>query len=243
MRLHLDVDGLEFLHQGLVDVQTAGGIEDDDVAAVFLRELNCVAADLDGVFVFTLGVDGRVSLLAEGVQLIDGGGTLQIGGDEEGIFALGFEVLGEFPAGSGFAGALEATEHDDGRRGGDEEAAGGGGAGIAVFVEDDIFSHQLNESVVDNLDHLLAGLDGRENFGADGFLGDFGDEGVDDIEVDIGFEEGGADFLHGVAHVGFGDFSFAGEVAKEGAETFLEGVEHGNLTSSVKGLLKQLGVL
>jgi hypothetical protein len=227
MGLDLDVDGFEFVHQRLIDVEAAGGVEDDDVPAILLGELDGVAADLDGIFVFALGVDGGVGLLAEGVELVDGGGALQVGGDEEGVFAFGFEVKGELADGGGFSGTLEAAEHEDGGAGGNVEDARGGGDGVAVFIKLDIVAHEADELVVDDFDHLLAGLDGGEDFGTDGFLGDVGDKGVDDVVVDVGFEEGGADFLHGFADIGFGDFAFAGKVAEEGSEAVLKGFKHG----------------
>jgi hypothetical protein len=213
---------------------SAGGVEDDDVAAVLFGEVDGVAADLHGVFVVALGIDGHVGLLAEGVQLVDGGGALQVGGDEEGIFAFGFQVEGELAAGGGFAGALEAAHHEDGGAGGDEHDAWGGTgeahAAARCFAaglgDVGVGAHEADEFVVDDFDHLLARLDGGEHDGADGLFGDFCDELVDDVVVDVGFEEGGAHLFHGVADVGFGDFSLAGEVAEEGAEFILERVEH-----------------
>ncbi len=108
---------------------------------------------------------------------------------------------------------------------------GGRCGGVALFIELHIVAHEADEFIVDDLDHLLAGLYGGEHFGADGFLCDFGDEAVDDIIVDVGFEQGGADFLHCVADIGFGDFAFAGEVSEEGAESVLERIKHEGLAS------------
>ena len=63
-RLRLAANGGELLHQLLVDVQAAGGVEDDDVAAVGLRALDAVAHGLDRVGAL-LRVDRHVELRAE----------------------------------------------------------------------------------------------------------------------------------------------------------------------------------
>ena len=51
-------------------------------APSFLASLDGGLADGDGVFLRALGVDRDVELLAEHVQLVDGGGALQVGGDQ-----------------------------------------------------------------------------------------------------------------------------------------------------------------
>ncbi len=76
------VDALELLHQFVVDVQAAGGIEDDDRDAFFPGLLHGVVADDDGVGGAALGIDGEPELFADDVQLVDGGGALQVGGHQ-----------------------------------------------------------------------------------------------------------------------------------------------------------------
>src|SRR5262249_58676411 len=76
----------QLVHRHLVDVQTAGGVEDDRVEEVFFRVLDGVAADYDRV-AGDFAVDGDVKLFAEHLELIDRGGALQIGGDEGGLAA------------------------------------------------------------------------------------------------------------------------------------------------------------
>src|SRR6185295_1872310 len=116
----------ELGHQRLINMQAAGGVEDDDVASVLFGEVYGVATDLHGVFVLAFGIDRDAYLLGEGGELVDGGGALQVGGNQQGIFAFAFEPEGEFAAGSGFAGALEAAHHEDGGSGLDEHDARGG---------------------------------------------------------------------------------------------------------------------
>ena len=45
----------------------------------------------------------------------DGGGAIEVAGDEQRAAALLFEPVGEFGGGGGFAGAVEAADEDVGR--------------------------------------------------------------------------------------------------------------------------------
>ena len=69
---------------------------------------------------------------------------------------------------------------------------------------------------------------------ADGPLADAGDEVLDDLEVDVGLEQGEADLAHGGIDVGLADPAAAGQVAERLAQPLAEGVEHGPGTDSVK---------
>ena len=50
------------------------------------------------------------------LQLLDGGGTLQVGGDQHGLAAmLVAEQQRQLAGGGRFAAALQAAQHEDGR--------------------------------------------------------------------------------------------------------------------------------
>ena len=59
--------------------------------------------------------DRDVDLLAEDLELLDGGGALHVGGDEQRLLALLLEQARELRAGRRLARALEADHHDAGR--------------------------------------------------------------------------------------------------------------------------------
>ena len=93
-RLRLVADARELVHQLLVDLQAAGGVDDHRVEALVARALEPAARRLDRV----LGVgavDGDLDLLAELLELVDRGGALQVGGDEAGLAALLAQVQRE----------------------------------------------------------------------------------------------------------------------------------------------------
>ena len=80
--LHELVDLLQFVHRHLGDVQPAGRVENDRVEQPLLGEADRIAADRHRVGV-RFAVDGNADLFAEHFQLFDGGGSLQVGGDEQ----------------------------------------------------------------------------------------------------------------------------------------------------------------
>ena len=60
-----------------------------------------------------LFVDRDVDLLAERLQLVDGGGAVDVGGDQQRIAALLAQVHGELAGVGRLAGALQADQHQD----------------------------------------------------------------------------------------------------------------------------------
>ena len=145
------VDALELVHQFVVDVQPAGGVEDDDVDAFFPGFLHSVVADDDRVGGAALGIDSEAELFADDVELVDGGGALQVGGDEQRLATLLLDHAAELAAGGGFAGALQAAHHED---------AGIAGLQVQRMVDR---AHQVDEFLVDDADELLRGIEGVEH--------------------------------------------------------------------------------
>ena len=94
-------------------------------------------------------------------------------------------------------------------------------------------AEEVDELVVDDLDDLLAGGQAREDVPADGLLADARDEVLDDLEVDVGFEQGEPDFAHRGIDVGLADPAAAGQVAEGRSQALAEGVEHGPIRTPV----------
>ena len=175
---HQAVDLLQLVHRHFVDVEPTGGVEDHRVEQRGLGVGDGVTADVYRRGRRRLAEDGHADLFAEDLDLIDGGGALHVGRDQQRLAAALAQHQGELAGRGGLTLALEAAEHQDGR---------------PVLGEGDIRidrSHQLNKFVVDNFDDLLAGVEGAEHLLADGSLRDLGDEVLGDGVVDVGFEEG-----------------------------------------------------
>ena len=83
--------GLDFyklLHQLLVDVQTARGIDKYHIVAVLLRVLNARLCNLNGGYLGTHTEHGHLHALADYLQLIYCRRSVNVAGYEQGIFTL-----------------------------------------------------------------------------------------------------------------------------------------------------------
>ena len=122
-------DGLHLAHQRVVDVETARGIEQDDVIGLQLGGLDRAPGDIDRL----LAGDDRervdVGLAPKHRQLLlrRRAGDVERGHQHALALALR-QALGELGGGGRLTGALEADHHDDGRRVDVEVQLGGFGA-------------------------------------------------------------------------------------------------------------------
>ncbi len=208
------VDRGDLGHQRLVDGQAAGGVEDDHVADLAPGRIHPAADDVHDRGADGRAVDRDVEALAQRLELVGGGGPIRIRGDEERAATELDDVPGELRARGGLARALEADHRDDSR--------------VARQVESPIAGRQeLDELVVDDLDHLLPRRQAVEDVVADRLLADAGDEILDHLEVDVRLEQREPDLAHGGVDVGFADPSAAGQAAEGLAQSIAEGVEHG----------------
>ncbi|HEY4956963.1 MAG TPA: hypothetical protein VII31_04050 [Caldimonas sp.] len=81
---------------------------------------------------------------------------------------------------------------------------------------------------MNDLDHLLAGVEAVEHLGADGALTDPSDEVLDDAEVDVGLEQCEADLAHRGVDICLCDAPAAAQPAKDAAQSFRKIIKHGN---------------
>ena len=86
---HCTGDQPDLLHHLGVDRESTGGVDDDDVATEALRLFDTLERGEDRVV--GVGVDGHIDLAAEGAELLDGGGALEVGTHEERLTALRLE--------------------------------------------------------------------------------------------------------------------------------------------------------
>ena len=213
-RLDRGVDGGDLGHQRLVEREPAGGVEDHDVADLALGRLDAAADDVDDRGPDGRAVDRDVEALAERLELVGGGRSVRVGGDEQRPATLLDDVSRELGGRGRLARALQADHRDD--------------RGVARQVEGAVAGRQERDQlVVDDLDDLLAGRQALEDLVADGPLADAGDEVLDDLEVDVGLEQREPHVAHGGIDVGLADPAPAGQAAERLAKPLAEGVEHG----------------
>ena len=111
-RLRLAADRRELLHQRLVDLQPAGGVEDHDVALRRPSPARCRRARPCTAIAPLVRVDRDADLPAELDQLLDRGGPLEVGSDERRALAVLLEQQRELAGGGRLARALQAGEQD-----------------------------------------------------------------------------------------------------------------------------------
>ena len=87
-------------------------------------------------------------------------------------------------------------------------------------------THEIDEFTVDDLYELLVGREASQNVLTDRAFADPGQEVLDDLEVDVGFEERHAHVAQGFVDIRLGDLPGAADTAKDVFEFVGEGVEH-----------------
>ena len=166
--------------------------------------------------------DGNVDLPAELLELVDRGGTLEVGRDQPRLAAVRLEPAGELGGGRRLAGALKAGEQDD---------------RLALQLElGGLRAEELGQLLVDDLHDLLACVQPLGDLLVQRPLAHARDEVVDDLEVDVGLDQREPDLAHRARDRLLVEAPALAQAAERGAEPFGKGVEHRQL--SVDGPLR-----
>jgi len=117
VRLGQRFDHGRLAHHLAVDAQPSGGVDDDDVVELLLGVLDRVLGNHDRIAHSVARLRGEASHLrpfGNHLQLLNCVGTLQVGGDQHRGMALFLQPGAKLARECGLAGALKASEHDDG---------------------------------------------------------------------------------------------------------------------------------
>ena len=196
--LYGGLDVFELVHELLVYVQTARGVDYHGVEAVIPGPVHRFLRDLHGIALALLE-DLDPGLAAHYLQLADGGGTVYVARGEHGLFALFHQHLAYLGAHGGLARALQAAHHVYGGH-------GGGTGELHVLA-----AHEGCELFVDYLYDLLGGGEGFQYVAAHGALGDLFGEVLDDGVVDVRLQQRHAHVAHRFLYVGFGELAPGGQ--------------------------------
>ena len=181
-------DADEFLHHGIVDLQTARGIDDDRVESLFACPLNGIGGNGGNIDAGTFRMNGNFNFFSDNFQLVNGGGTVNVTGNQQDFLSIVTQFESQFAGGRGFTAAVETDQHNNGG------FSAGGKFGNAAAQE-------FNQLVVDDFDDLLTGGHAFDNFLTDAFIADGFDEFADDLQIDVSLEQGKADFAHGLGDI------------------------------------------
>ena len=202
-------------HQGVVDRQPAGGVDDDRVADLAPSGLDAAPGDVDEPAVPTgarwTGMSRpRPSVSSWSTAAGRYGSAATSSGRRPSLTTCRASLA----ARRRLAGPLEADEHDD-RRVARRWKVRSPADRSAMSSSWTIFTT------------CWPAVRLVEDLGADGPLADPGDEVLDDLEVDVGLEQRQADLAHRGVDVGLADAAAAGQAGEGLAQALAEGVEHG----------------
>ena len=164
-------------------METACGIEEHNVVTMPLGMFNGGLCDIDGICLPHLE-HGDIQLRADGLQLLDSGGTVNVTGDEQRTFALLADVAGKLCAVRGLARALKADEHNDRGRLGTE---------VQLLV---LAAHELAQLFVDDFYDHLRRRQRLQHLRAAGAFGDGFGEILYDLVAYVGLKQRHAHLAH-----------------------------------------------
>ncbi len=170
--------------------------------------------DVDRAALGALLVDVGVRALAHGHELLDRGRPLRVACRERDVLPLLAQKAGELGAGGRLARALKPRhqDHRRSRRGEGEVAAGA--------------AHERGQLLVHDLYDLLARIERVQDVRAQAALLHLRREFLDDLEVDVGLEQGETDLAHRLVDVGLGQLAPAANVRERGLKTIAQRVKH-----------------
>ena len=207
-------DRADLGHEGLVDRQTPGGVDDDDVAPQTSRLGESPARDLHRIAGLAEDVDAY--LAGEHPQLLDRRGTLQVSRHEVRLAALLLEPRRELRRRRSLTGALEPGEQDH----------RGWPRGVRDFEGRP--SEDFDELFVHGLDDLLARREALAEDLAAQAIAHRVEEGAHDAEFDVGFEQRSPHFEQRVVEVGVAEAPARAQRATQTLESFTQRIKHGS---------------
>ena len=143
-----------------------------------------------------------VDIFGNHLQLIARGGTIDVDGNEQRPMTAFLKPLRQFSGGCCLTGALKSDQHEDGRR-------------LRREIDPDVLAAKhFDQFVANDLYDLLSGTQALHHLLADGFGFDRVGELLDDLEVDVGFEQRHADFFQRFVQVSFGKLALAAQILK-----------------------------
>ncbi len=194
-------DSVKLFHQRLVDVQAARRIQNHHVALMLTGVFNRFLRRLDRIL-RSVFIDRHADLTADDLQLLDGRRTIDIAADKQRLLAVLFQPVCQLGGHRRLARALQAAEHEYRNR------------RRAVLQPRVRAAHQLRQLFVDDLNDLLLGAQPVLRFLPDAALGGLLHKVLDDLVVDVRFQQSHAHFAHHQLDVFLGQAALAAHLAE-----------------------------
>ncbi len=185
------------VHHLFVDVHPAGRVDDYGIQGQAFGHGDRFPGHANRILLLDR-IYRDVNLVRERLELVNGGGTIDVGSRQHGIsIVLLLQIPCQFGAERGFARTLQSGDQD-------YRGRGMGYADIHPFLP-----QNFSQFVVYDLGELLARIDGGQHLLSHGPLLHFFGERFGHLVVDVGVQQGAADFPHGLRDVYIADLRFA----------------------------------
>ena len=205
----------QLLHELLVDVQAAGGIYEENVAARLHAFPPSRPRQVTRLGFFQRAIGNRqLDIARDNRKLLPGGMSVDVDRDHHRTVAVFREPLRQLAGAGRLTGALEADDHD------------GAGRLIREAQFRLMASQDVDQFVLDDLDDLLRRRQRSEDFLAERFYLDVLDQLLDDAEVNVGLQQRHANLAQGGLHVCGGQLAFTAQALKHPLQFFGQIIEH-----------------
>ncbi|KHS43294.1 hypothetical protein NJ75_03926 [Novosphingobium subterraneum] len=176
---------LHLVHQRLIDVESACGVEQKDVDRLQLGRVHGAGGDVDRLLPGDDRQRGNARLFAQNAKLFLRRRTIDVQRGHQDLLALLFlQQLADLGRAGGLARPLQADHHDhNGRR------------GVQVKLGRAATKH-LDQRIVDDLDDLLAGRDRLQDRLANGLLRNGVNKSANDGKGNVGLKQRDPHFAH-----------------------------------------------
>ena len=179
-------------------MKTSCGIQDNDISVVLPGILNGCSGDVHRILLVSHGKYRNSLLLAVDLQLLDGCRTVNVAGYQKRVLAFFLELSGYLRRRCGLTGTLKTRHQIYGN--------------LVARLDHKLCHLRTHESFhlfFYNLNDHLPRIQSRKYVLSDSAVRHSLDKCLDHAEINVRFQQGTLDFLHGLLDVGLCQSSFA----------------------------------
>ena len=203
-------------------MQTAGGVDKHHVIVVGLGVFNSLAGNFHGAYLITQRENCNIQLLAQHLQLLDGGRTVNIGGNQQRTFMFILIDVSNFSNRGGLTGALQTGHHDNRGR-------------LAGHIDGGLLrTHQDGQFLLHNFYNLLSGSKTLQNISAKCALFNGGHKILNNFVADVGFQQSHTHGSHCLVNICLGQLALAGQLLKSVLQFICQAAENCHHLTSFK---------
>ena len=211
---HQVLDLLQLLHERVIDMESARGIDQENVAAAGPGLHKRRAAELQRIIDALSPETGKIEVSGNHGELFPGSRPVHVDGEQQGPMTVAVQPAGQLSGRGSLARTLQAHHQVDGRRLAGEGKSGG------------FPSQQLHQLVPDDLDDLLGRRQRLQNFLTGGPGPDGLHELLDHPKVDVRFQESQTNLPQGAGDVSFRELAFASKSLEHSLQALGQLIEH-----------------